>query len=146
MASCYCTFQRLVEVVYKNNFDIVITLTMLLTSYIIICPKLDIVTKFSDRNSKLPSKEAREKLFDGHDYDFDGVNDHGVVDEMVKPKFSGFIDCEAIIGLDFESFGIEKEGEITVDNFVSDFICGSIIDTRKMSLDALREGLTLGGK
>ena len=108
---------------------------------------MDIGTKkFNEWNSKLPSKEAREKLFDGHDYEFDGVNDHGVVDELVKPKFTGFIDCEAIIGSNLAMYDIEKEGQITVDNFFSDFICGYIIDRRKMSLDALREGLTLGGK
>ena len=53
---------------------------------------------------------------------------------------------EKFFGRKFEDYGIEKEGIITKDNFISDFFPAYVIDSRGGNLDALRAGFTLDGK
>ena len=46
----------------------------------------------------------------------------------------------------FEDFGIEEEGEITKDNFLTEFVPRFFVDPRQKNIDALRDGLTLNGR
>ena len=49
-------------------------------------------------------------------------------------------------GLPFMAFEIEKEGNITKDNFFTEFVPEYMVESRKKHIDAIREGLTLNGK
>ena len=57
-----------------------------------------------------------------------------------------FVDVTKYLGTEFNDWLIEKEGIITKDNFVTDFVPGYILTPREKNLDAFREGLTLNGK
>ena len=46
----------------------------------------------------------------------------------------------------FEEFDIEKEGIITKDNFLTEFVPCFFVHPRRKNIDALRDGLTLNGR
>lgn len=60
--------------------------------------------------------------------------------------FTPLLIKKRLLGNEFDYFGLEKEGTITTDNFFSDFIPSYVIDSRKLCINGLREGLTLDGK
>ena len=48
-------------------------------------------------------------------------------------------------GHEFSLYDIDKDGTISKDNFIEEFVPAFIIEKRKKNLDAFREGLTLNG-
>ena len=74
----------------------------------------------------------------------EGYSDSEVLTHLAQ--IEEFEDVEKIEGLQFEDYGIVKEGIITKENFISDFVPAYVIDSRKKNLEAMREGLTLDGK
>ena len=64
---------------------------------------------------------------------------------LSKLDIDGLKNVERYFGLEFEDLSIEKEGIITEENFIRDFIPGYVIQPRHNNLKALRDGLTLEG-
>ena len=59
-----------------------------------------------------------------------------------------FSDIEKkFLGVSFEDCGIDKKtGEITKDNFLTEFVPLYFVQPRHENIGALREGITLGGE
>lgn len=97
------------------------------------------------RNCEPGSKDYPDGLVMNHlaQLDVDSFKDEGFVE---NGKGEGFAEnISKHFDLEFAVYGIEKEGVITKDNFISDFVPGFVIEPRRKNIDALREGLTLDG-
>ena len=71
--------------------------------------------------------------------------DNLVLKHLSKLDIDGLKNVEKYFGIEFEDLGMEKEGIVTEENFIRDFIPGYVIQPRYNNLKALRDGLTLEG-
>ena len=71
--------------------------------------------------------------------------DELVLEHMLRSGIDGLKNAEKYFGIEFEDIGIGKEGQITNENFIGEFIPRYVIEPRCNNLKALCDGLTLEG-